>query len=59
MRKPERVKMWVGEDGQPRGMIEGVRVGKHRTVHGLFRVIVYAPTNATSVRPKRRTARKG
>jgi hypothetical protein len=47
MRKPEKCKMWVGEDGDPRGMIDGLRVGStHQTPHGVFRVVEYAPVPA-------------
>jgi hypothetical protein len=44
MRKAQEVKMLVGEDGEPRGIVDGDhRIGNVRTPHGTMRVMWYAP----------------
>ncbi len=54
MRKPDACLMLVGEDGQPRGMVEGMRSGSvHKTPHGEMRVVWYVPAA-----PPRRSRRR-
>ena len=51
--KPNRCKLLVGEDGEPRGLCEDYRAGtSHRTPHGLFRVVEYVPKSPTRPTPK-------
>lgn len=56
MRRPMPVKMLVGEDGKPRGIVVGYRVGLLKTVHGAMRVVRYVPELTPSKHRKRRSS---
>lgn len=53
VRKPRPVRMLVGEDGDPRGMVSGYRVGPLKTVHGTMLVVQYVPVLTQAKRRKR------
>ena len=55
MRKPRPVKILVGEDGEPRGMVVGYRVGPLRTLGKTLRVVQYVPVVKPSRAKTKRT----